>query len=190
MERPVSVISHPWREVWRGANDLATGSGYDADGWLIWEGERYPQIVAKLDAVPLTPAFEVEADKVFRDEAQTFIANDPVAWFRLAVTKVLMLWTIDPYYPKAQHPLYVVPTLAMSLSILAAFFLAVQRLRRRSLAIDALLPFIVVGVMLTGVFGITYIQPRYQTYLLTALSPLLAVVIMILQQRTASRRVR
>ena len=184
MGQPVAVISHPWREIWRGANERASGSGYDAEGWMIWEGERFPQIVQRLDSIVVGPTFELEADAVFRDEVMAYLAAAPAEWCMLGLKKMLMLWTIDPYYPKAQHAVYIIPTLITSLLILSGSLLLLIRIRDDRTIIPNLLPIALVGIMLTLLFGVTYVQPRYQTYLFTAMMPLSAVMIERLFQRS------
>lgn len=177
MGQPVAVISHPWREIWRGANERASGSGYDAEGWMIWEGERFPQIVHRLDSIEVGPRFELEADAVFRDEVVTYLKASPVDWCILGCKKMLMLWTIDPYYPNTQQPGYVIPTLLTSLLIVSGGFLLLIRIRHDRTILMHVLPLALVGIMLTLLFGVTYVQPRYQTYVVTAMLPLSAVVI-------------
>lgn len=177
MGQPVAVISHPWREIWRGANERASGSGYDAEGWMIWEGERFPQIVHRLDSIEVGPRFELEADAVFRDEVVTYLKASPVDWCILGCKKMLMLWTIDPYYPNTRQPGYVIPTLLTSLLIVSGGFLLLIRIRHDRTILMHVLPLALVGIMLTLLFGVTYVQPRYQTYVVTAMLPLSAVVI-------------
>jgi hypothetical protein len=174
--QPVAVITHPWREIWRGANERASGSGYDAEGWMIWEGERFPQIVHRLDSIVVGSRFELEADAVFRDEVMAYLRAAPVDWCILGLKKMLMLWTIDPYYPNTQHPGYVIPTLLTSLLIVSGGFLLLIRIRHDRTILTRVLPIALVGIMLTLLFGLTYVQPRYQTYVFTAMLPLSAIV--------------
>lgn len=166
-QQPVGIITHPWREIWRGANVNASGSGYDADGWNIWEGVRFPQLVSRLDSIPFDRSFELKADKVFKDEAVTYIKHNPLHWSFLSLKKMAMLWTIDPYYPNGLHLAYILPTVMTSLLILTGFVISVRRHY-------PVLPLALVIVCLTGLFGITYVQPRYQTYLFTIALPLIA----------------
>ncbi len=174
--QPVGIITHPWREMWRGANVHASGSGYAADGWNIWEGERYPQIVAKLDALPLTQTYELEADKIFRNEVMTYIEDDPSRWVMLGIKKVAMLWTVDPYYPKGKSLAYLVPTLVTGLLLLGGLALALRRLWHERTVTSQVIPILIIAAGMTGLFAITYVLPRYQTYLFTVCMPLIAVV--------------
>lgn len=165
--KPVGVITHPWREVWRGANSNASGSGFDAEGWNIWEGERFPEIVRRLDSIPMDRSFELNADKVFKDEAITYVRNHPQHWLFLFLKKMTMLWTVDPYYPRGTHVAYVIPSLITGFLVLYGLFTAIRKKM-------AMLPIAVILVSLTGLFGLTYVQPRYQTYLFTIGMPLIA----------------
>lgn len=167
--QPVGIVSHPWREIWRGANERATGSGYDAAGNDIWEGKLFPHIVDRLDSIPHSATFELQADAVFKDEAQTYIRNNVVEWFTLSAKKVLYLWTIDPYYPKGRNPAYIIPTILTSLLILIGLVMAIRRRR-------PVLPIVVIMIMMTGLFAITYVLPRYQTYLFSIAMPLIACI--------------
>lgn len=177
MKRPVGIVSHPWREIWRGANERASGSGYDAEGWMIWEGPRFPEIVQRLDSVPVTASFELDADAVFRDAVMDYVRNNPQAWIVLCAKKLAMLWTIDPYYPKARNIVYIASTMFTSAMILWGVLIAMlsgpgSKQRRARLA-----PLFIIGVMLSIAFMLTYVQPRYQTYVFTAMFPLVAFVI-------------
>ncbi|MFM8772070.1 MAG: hypothetical protein ACKOE4_08670 [Candidatus Kapaibacterium sp.] len=174
--QPVGIITHPWREMWRGANVYASGSGYADDGWNIWEGERYPEIVAKLDALPLTQTFELEADKIFRDEVMTYVKEDPTRWLMLGLKKIVMLWTVDPYYPKGKSLAYLVPTLITGLLLLAGLVYALRRLWHERSVSSQVVPILIIAAGMTGLFAITYVLPRYQTYLFTVCMPLIAIV--------------
>ncbi|MBU3680266.1 MAG: hypothetical protein FGM32_11805 [Candidatus Kapabacteria bacterium] len=181
------IITHPWREMWRGANDYASGSGYAADGWNIWEGERYPEIVRKLDSIPLTQTFELDADKVFQQEVKSYIAADPMRWVVLGIKKVGMLWTVDPYYPKGRSIAYIVPTLLTGLVLLAGLVLASRRLVAERIRTTDVLPILLIAVGMSGLFAITYVLPRYQTYLFTVCMPLIALVAdMVMSRRSAA----
>jgi hypothetical protein len=175
--QPTGIITHPWREMWRGANVHASGSGYAADGWNIWEGERYPEIVAKLDALPLTQTFELDADKIFREEVISYVTEDPARWLMLGIKKIVMLWTVDPYYPKGKSLAYLVPTLITGLLLVAGLALALRRLWRERSVGSPVIPFLVIAAGMTGLFAITYVLPRYQTYLFTVCMPLIAIVV-------------
>ena len=175
--QPTGIITHPWREMWRGANVHASGSGYAADGWNIWEGERYPEIVAKLDALPLTQTYELEADKIFQTEVMTYIKEDPTRWLMLGIKKVVMLWTVDPYYPKGKSLAYLVPTLITGLLLLAGLALALRRLLQERSVTSQVVPILIIAAGMTGLFAITYVLPRYQTYLFTVCMPLIAIIV-------------
>lgn len=171
-ERPTNIITHPWREVWRGANAYASGSGYASDGYNIWEGDRYPHVVRKLDSIPVTKSFEHDADLVFKSEVLQFVKQDPWRWIALAGKKMVMLWSIDPYYPKARNVAYVVPTLITSSLILLGCIVALTMWRRLDRARLMIMPLGLIGLSLTLLFGITYVLPRYQTYVFTIMMPM------------------
>jgi len=172
LESVVPVITHPFREVWRGNNPIATGSGYAADGRDIWEDERFPSIVRALDSVAITPRYEVEADAIFKREALAFVSANPIAALKLSMKKVAMLWSIDLYYPKARHPLYIVPTLLL-LAVFGASMMVV--IKRKMLSLAALLPYVLFWLYYSAVIGTTYMLPRYQVFILATTMPFVGI---------------
>lgn len=176
LHRFVPVITHPYREVWRGNNPLSTGSGYAADGRDIWEDERYPDIVRELDAVPVSASYEVDADAIFKRNVLQAWSSDPLRYLLLACKKVAMLWSVDIYYPKARNPLYVLPTLLL----LAAFFTSLRFLARAPWLAHIFIlvaPFVVFWVYYSALFGVTYVLPRYQIFVLATIMPFIGGVV-------------
>jgi hypothetical protein len=172
LERVVPVITHPYREVWRGNNPIATGSGYAADGRDIWEDDRFPAIVHALDSVPISPSYEVDADAIFKREVIHFISENPLTALKLTMKKVAMLWSIDVYYPKARHPLYIIPTLAL-LAVFAGSMVVV--VKRKMIGLAALLPYVLFWVYYSAVVGATYMLPRYQVFILATTMPFVGI---------------
>lgn len=173
---PVGIISHPWREIWRGANEYATGGGYTADGKPIWEGPLYPTLVRRLDSVPVTPRYELDVDNVYKDEVLSFITSNPMRWTYLTAKKTIMLWTVDPYYPTNYQWLYWCSSLLTSSMILVGVGFAVRTGRRKVLFRHTIYPLLLTGAALTVLFAITYVMPRYQTYVFTLMMPFIACI--------------
>jgi hypothetical protein len=175
MHHFVPVSSHPWREIWRGANPFATGSGYGADGADIWEGIRFPQITQALDRVSVSPAFEVEADQIFKREVLAFAESHKLDFAGLICRKVTMLWSLDVYYPKARSALYIVPTVLVEL-LFGGSLLVILR-RRVNVNSKALFLFVLFWVFYTLIIATTYMLPRYQTYVFATVLPFLGVLL-------------
>lgn len=172
LESFVPVITHPYREIWRGNNPIATGSGYAVDGRDIWEDERFPSIVRALDSVKISPRYEIEADAIFKHEALAFVSANPIAALKLSMKKVAMLWSIDLYYPKARHPLYIVPTLLL-LALFGASIVVV--IKRKMVSLAALLPYVLFWLYYSAVIGTTYMLPRYQVFILATTMPFVGI---------------
>ena len=142
----------------------------------IWEGDRFPDIVAQLDTVPVTRVYELDADRIFRTAATDYVMADPWRWVGLGVKKAAMLWTIDPYYPRARSILYIVPTLLTGILLILGLGLSLGALRQAPTWTMPVTPLVIICLGLTGVFAITYVLPRYQTYVFTLAMPLIAIV--------------
>lgn len=165
--RIIPVTGHPWREMWRGYNPYATGSGSGANGFNLWENQKeYAHITRALDSIPLNNEFEEKADKIYKREVVGFIQQNTGEALFLAAKKVLMFWTIDVYYEKAKHPLYIVPQLLVCvLSVVGVYYLLRENKK-------ILLPWVILFVCYSGVFALTYVLPRYQSYVFPMYFPL------------------
>ena len=84
--------------LWIGNHPGASGSQKDAD--------PPPDLEARLAAVPVTRAYEVERDAVFRDAALEHIATDPVGTVLLDARKLLAQVTVDLSDPRSTNPVY------------------------------------------------------------------------------------
>jgi 4-amino-4-deoxy-L-arabinose transferase-like glycosyltransferase len=175
----VPVSTHPWRETWRGFNDRASGSGYAADGVEIWESQaRTPEIIAALDRVPVNDRFEIEADAIFRAEVLRYWSEQPLHSMQLIATKVLLFWTIDPYYPMPLRSVYIgVSGITALLLLLGVGVMLRHAARRRSY------PLLVTAILYTVVVCATYVLPRYQAYTWTAMLPFGGIAVAIILKR-------
>jgi hypothetical protein len=136
-----------------------------------------------LDSIPYDAQFETTAEKIYKQEVLTFIEAQPSAAVWLAVKKAVMLWTLDIYYEKARHPLYILPTLAVFFLCAAGIYFIVRRREHRSI-----LPlWITLFVCFTGVFTITYVMPRYQSYIYPGFFPLGGYALSVMLRRTSDK---
>lgn len=179
--RIIPVTGHPWREMWRGFNPYSTGSGVNAQGLSIWEHrDEYTHIRKKLDSLPMNSTFEEKADDIYKTEVLTFWRQHPFTSLVLMIKKTVMLWTIDIYYDKSYHVFYIVPQLLSSTLIFFGF--NTVRHDNKSLIIVWGTLFICVS----GVFSLTYVLPRYQSYIFPMFFPLCGYAISILLCRINS----
>jgi 4-amino-4-deoxy-L-arabinose transferase-like glycosyltransferase len=98
-DRPVLTITTSGGfNLWIGNHDGATGS----QKWY----ETPPDTEAAVRAVPVTPAYEVDVDRVYLGEALRSAADQPVATLVRGAVKLAMMLGADPYDPRSLHPLY------------------------------------------------------------------------------------
>ncbi|HBB26822.1 MAG TPA: hypothetical protein DCZ59_11205, partial [Bacteroidetes bacterium] len=71
---------------------------------------------------------------------------------------------------------YLVPTLITGLLLLLGLTLALRHLLRERAWTSHAVPILLIAAGMTGLFAITYVLPRYQTYLFTICMPLIAIV--------------
>ena len=165
--RIIPVTGHPWREMWRGFNPYSTGSGTNAQGLSIWEHRaEYEHIRKQLDDIPMDVTFEEKADHIYKNEVLTFWMQHPFESIVLMIKKIVMLWTIDIYYDKANHVLYIFPQLLLCVLMFIGY-LDIFHKDKRSVVL-----WITLFVCLSSVFSLTYILPRYQSYIFPMFLPL------------------
>lgn len=139
-DRPVATITTSGGfNLWIGNHDGATGSQ-----------KRYatpPETAAAVRAVPVTPAYEVDVDRVYLGEALGSAADDPVGTLARGGVKLAMMLGADPYDPRSLHPLYL-GSWALLLALGAAGLLTVRRRRPvRALLLGLLAVSLVVPVV-------------------------------------------
>jgi hypothetical protein len=169
----VPVLSHPWYEIWRGNNILATGSNYNNEGTSIWVSPAmFPTLVRKMDSIPYNQQFEWRVDRLFKREVLSFIEVHPGRLVWLGVKKLFFFFTFDPYYRANQNFFYIVPMLAISLlTILGMISLLGDRARRSAAVIFSL--FFLYYIALTFM---TVALPRYQIYVFTCMLPVTGLI--------------
>lgn len=90
--------------LWRGHNEIATGTGRSFDGTGIGWSQSVSE---RLEDVPVTSEYEVVLDRLFLEEALDFIRANPERSLALAFRKFLFFWGFDPTHPGSSHPVYV-----------------------------------------------------------------------------------
>jgi hypothetical protein len=166
--RFVPVLSHPWYEMWRGDNILATGTTFKEDGGAIWVTQSdFPTIIRRMDSIPYDRFFEAKVDAIFKDEVLTFILRHPAEFLWVGTKKIVYFFTIDPYQTMCRDPLFFIPMLFVSGLTIAGFYrLARDRDRRNAFYIVSFF----FGTYLFMTF-MTVMLSRYQIYVFCCMLP-------------------
>ncbi len=162
----VPIVSHPWHEIWRGNNEMATGGAEGKNHTSIWLNEDHsPHLIDKLDSLEYNAYFEISADSVFKEEAQHFIKNNPMEYIKLSFKRVLFLWSVDIYTPKARS----IPFVFFILITIPAGFYGLYRgfKDHRYLSV----PIFIFFIFYTLLFGLVNLETRYQVYMLSTIIP-------------------
>ncbi len=160
----VPVTTSSGFNFWRGHNPIATGSARDESGAGIWGSDAVDR---KLSQLTPSDGYEVERDRVFLDDALSFIGENSSAEFRLSLRKLFSLWVLDTTHPRALSLAYVFswgPVLVLSL-------MGAYQCLRQHVDIGILL-FFALGMTLTAL--LFFVIPRYQIILAYGLLPLAA----------------
>lgn len=162
----VPIVSHPWHEIWRGNNEMATGGAFGKNNESIWLSENHsPHLIDKLDSLEYNAYFEIAADSVFKEEAQKFIKNNPTEYMMLSLKRVLFLWSVDIYTPRAKS----IPYVFFILITIPAGFYGLYKSGREHRFITV--PIVIFFMFYTMLFGLVNLETRYQIYMLSTLIP-------------------
>lgn len=162
----VPIVSHPWHEIWRGNNEMATGGAFGKNNESIWLSENHsPHLIDKLDSLEYNAYFEIAADSVFKEEAQKFIKNNPTEYMMLSLKRVLFLWSVDIYTPRAKS----IPYVFFILITIPAGFYGLYKAGREHRFITV--PIVIFFMFYTMLFGLVNLETRYQIYMLSTLIP-------------------
>jgi hypothetical protein len=163
----IPVLSHPWYEIWRGNNPLATGNGA-----TLWVNPKdFPAIVHEMDAVAYDSVFEFNVNRIFKHQVFSYWDTQPGRGFLLGLKKVFYLFTVDFSTPSAANPTIMI----MTIGAMVLLFWGYIRLSRSSPATEKIIILLFVGFYIVLTF-FTFMLPRYQIYLIQVLMPLTAVI--------------
>lgn len=173
----VPVLSHPWYEIWRGNNPVATGTTTDTEGNGIWvNSKEFPHIIQDLDALTYDNKFEVLADNIFKNEVLSYWDADPMRYVLLAWKKLFYFITIDFNNPLSRNHYYLFFSVAGWCTIIYGFF----GLYRNKLIDNNWFYLLLFGIFLLYYAALTMstvMLPRYQIYILVALMPVSGVAL-------------
>ncbi len=175
-----TMVSHPWHEIWRGNNPHASGSSWGPDGRSISiVDSRFRHIAQKLDQLPYDQEFEFAADRVFRAEVLEFAREQPLQITWLATKRVLQLWSLERYDPRAKHPVYVLCAVALMLLFYLGFWNLVRNSFRNRDFAPALI-FALYFAMYSALIALTHLEARYQIYIHSSTFPLTGIGLLAL----------
>ena len=167
----VPVLSHPWFEIWRGNNPIATGTTTNSEGKSIWvTQEDFPKIIRRMDSLPYDNTFELKADTIFKNEVLWFWSNEPLKAITLGLKKLAFFFTIDFNNPTLRNPLYFISMIMIVIGVVRGLFLAVRRWREKNIR-TALSIYSVFFLFYLGLTAATVMLPRYQIYVWATMIP-------------------
>jgi 4-amino-4-deoxy-L-arabinose transferase-like glycosyltransferase len=165
--QPVLTTTAGGINLWYGHNSQANGT----------QRERWPSgkvvlpdswLQQKLDAIPPTASYEIQASNLYRKEAILFARSNVKREVELAVNKLWYFWTFDWNHPKAHTALYAGPTLALG----ALFWLGLIVERRDILGRHRAL--IVIVLFTNCLAAVFFVLPRYRLAMDPCLIPFAA----------------
>ena len=163
----IPVLSHPWLEIWRGNNSNATGTTLDEEGHPTWATpEKNPDLIRRMDSIPYDQNYETQVDRIFKEEALSFIRKNPGRFFFLGFKKVAYLFTIDFSHPSSRNPLYVGSMIIVSVLTVIGLYQLFRDKHSYAFASG-----VIVSVFFLAYIGMTFLTvmlPRYQIYVFTA----------------------
>ena len=119
----VPIVSHPWHEIWRGSNEYATGGAFAKGEIHNWMGKkRYPEIHSALESLEYDQRFEIRADSVYKYHAVQYWKAEPLNSVYLAIKRVLILWSFDPFTPSSMRIIYLIPSCLVSILFFLSLF--------------------------------------------------------------------
>ncbi|MBI4547944.1 MAG: glycosyltransferase family 39 protein [Ignavibacteriae bacterium] len=163
---------------WRGHNPIASGTGRELSGEGIWRSEQVDQ---KLRQLSLSTQYEIKRDKVFFEEAVSFIKSHPAKEIMLSMQKLFYLWILDITHPKARSLPYVFSWGIM----LMLFFLGLYASVKMNYGIDVFVTYYVVMSFIVIIF---FVLPRYQIILAYGITPISAVGLWRLMEYLLQRK--
>lgn len=171
----VPVLSHPWYEIWRGNNEIATGTTTDENGRSIWvENSTFPKLIRSLDALPYDNKFEVRADSIFREDVVASWQSKPMFYLGLAGKKIAYFFTIDVNNPSSRNIVYLLFSISgWGVIIYSLIKLAKSKTRDHFFFVVFFSTFLLYYIALTAA---TVMLPRYQIYVMVAMMPIMGII--------------
>jgi Dolichyl-phosphate-mannose-protein mannosyltransferase len=182
----VPIVSRPWFEIWRGNNLYATGCEWKENTSercsVLADTALYADLTRKFDALPYDNTFEIRANALLQQEAQTFVRTHPAETLVLAGKKMLFLWIHDLYNPQSRNVVYIFSMLTVSILIWCGFYALLWQ-HRAGLLDGAVLLYAAYLLFYTAIFMLTFVLPRYRIYVFSGALPLTGLGLLWLWER-------
>ena len=150
----VTIAKAEGYDLWKGNNPRAKAEGY--------YGEIIPEKL-KIDIGNLKPTkdYDVKIDELFKNQAISYIAENPLNYIKLYFSKffAFLFFDLNSSYPQYYNPLHLVPKIILSISTIIGIFLSFRK--------ENFLSYLSIYYFFSiSLFSIFFILPRYSLFLL------------------------
>ena len=150
--------------LWKGNNQLAKVEGFHnslhPDNRKSWpKNSEFENLYKKLDSIKKDNQYEINRDKVFKNEALSNIFTEKKKYFFLYLQKILSYFFLDinssikNYY----NPAHIIPVLIFSVSSIPGAFIGLKKIKN-----SKIIYLIFLACILIGFISIFFILPRYK----------------------------
>ena len=150
--------------LWKGNNQLAKVEGFHnplhPDGRKSWpKNPEFENLYKKLDKIKKDKQYEINRDKIFKDEALSNIITEKKKYFFLYLQKILSYFFLDinssikNYY----NPIHIIPILLFSICSIPGAFIGLKKIKD-----SKIIYLIILTCLLIGFISIFFILPRYK----------------------------
>ena len=150
--------------LWKGNNQLANVEGFHnslhPDNRKSWpKNSEFENLYKKLDNIKKDNQYEINRDKVFKNEALSNIFTEKKKYFFLYLQKILSYFFLDinssikNYY----NPAHIIPVLIFSVSSIPGAFIGLKKIKN-----SKIIYLIFLACVLIGFISIFFILPRYK----------------------------
>lgn len=151
--------------LWQGQNENATGTRQEYTNPPVKISE---EMSSKIKALQPSEDYEVKLDRIYMDEAISFMRNNPSKVIKLALQKFMFYWgyywRINFVYPGAKSPLYWLPWFILLPFFIVGTVITAKKFREYSL-------FYLYFILSTGILMIFFVIPRYRLFILPLVIP-------------------
>jgi len=174
----VPVVSHPWHEIWRGNNKMASGGYYGINKKSIWVGvKEFYYLADRFDSLDYNQNFELASDSILKEEVIAYVHSHPMKTIELSLMRILFLWSFDPYTPRTHNAAYLLISIPTIFLFIFGAFIFIRRIKAEGKLISGAIIFSFF-IFYTIVVATIHLEPRYQVYILNTGLPLTGIGLM------------